>query len=119
MAHYCDRTNYPLEVFAGLIPRVMCSSKVAQAKKTDATANDSKVDLEGGEGGGWGDDFEDWEKKPAMQEKKVLLQNLDDFDGLAAPPTPKEDNEPGNVNGGSFVIQSTIARYDDGDEGWE
>ena len=43
----------------------------------------------------WGDDFEDWDKKPAVQEKKVLLQNLDDFDGLAPPPEPKQDEEPG------------------------
>ncbi len=43
----------------------------------------------------WGDDFEDWEKKPAVPEKKVLLQNLDDFDGLAPPPEPKKDDEPG------------------------
>ena len=43
----------------------------------------------------WGDDFEDWEKKPAVPEKKVLLQKLDDFDGLAPPPEPKKDEEPG------------------------
>ena len=30
-----------------------------------------------------------------MPEKKVLLQNLDDFDGLAPPPEPKKDDEPG------------------------
>lgn len=42
-------------------------SKAAQAKKTDTTHLDAKVDLEGGEGGGWGEDFEDWEKKPAVR----------------------------------------------------
>lgn len=42
-------------------------SKAAQAKKTDTTQLDARVDLEGGEGGGWGEDFEDWEKKPAVR----------------------------------------------------
>ena len=34
---------------------------------------------------------------PQVPDKKVALQNLDDFDGMAPPPQPKVDNEPGRV----------------------
>lgn len=73
-------------------------SKAGQAKKTDTTLKDTRMDLEGGEGGGWGDDFEDWEKKPAVFEKKIALQNLDDFDGMASPQPKEEDIEPGEIH---------------------
>jgi hypothetical protein len=46
-------------------------------------------------GGDWGGDFEDWEKKPVPPEKRVALQKLDDFDGMAPVVEQKQDKEPG------------------------
>ena len=36
--------------------------------------------------------------KSQVPDKKVALQNLDDFDGMAPPPEPKVDNEPGTLH---------------------
>jgi hypothetical protein len=46
-------------------------------------------------GGDWGGDFEDWEKKTVPPEKRVALQKLDDFDGMAPVVEQKQDKEPG------------------------